>query len=121
MDPRASLRLINAYSIQSSPLDSDSPSFRLCDGGPPTTAPRSSLDRTLRRHCLVNCWSDAVKMAGWYGANPTGSSARQHFERSSLALLEIELWGRLVSLVSQVPSDYSNLYRQLDTTSSNFC
>jgi hypothetical protein len=35
-------------------------------------------------------------------------------------LLEIELWGRLVSLVSQVPSDYSNLYRQLDTTSSNF-
>jgi transposase InsO family protein len=36
------------------------------------------------------------------------------------AVLEIELWGRLVSLVSQVPSDYSNLYRQLDTTSSNF-
>jgi hypothetical protein len=36
------------------------------------------------------------------------------------ALLEIELWGHLVSLVSQVPSDYSNLYRQLDTTSSNF-
>jgi hypothetical protein len=35
-------------------------------------------------------------------------------------LLEIELRGRLVSLVSQVPSDYSNLYRQLDTTSSNF-
>jgi hypothetical protein len=35
-------------------------------------------------------------------------------------LLEIELWGCLVSLVSQVPSDYSNLYRQLDTTSSNF-
>jgi hypothetical protein len=34
-------------------------------------------------------------------------------------LLEIELWGRLVSLISQVPSDYSNLYRQLDTTSSN--
>jgi hypothetical protein len=34
--------------------------------------------------------------------------------------LEIELWGRLVTLVSQVPSDYSNLYRQLDTTSSNF-
>jgi hypothetical protein len=35
-------------------------------------------------------------------------------------LLEIESWGRLVSLVSQVPSDYSNLHGQLDTTSSNF-
>jgi hypothetical protein len=25
-------------------------------------------------------------------------------------MLAIELWGRLVSLVSQVPSDYSNVY-----------
>jgi hypothetical protein len=33
-------------------------------------------------------------------------------------LLEIELWGRLVSLDLQVPSDYSNLYGH--TTSSNF-
>jgi hypothetical protein len=35
-------------------------------------------------------------------------------------LLETELWGRLVTLVSQVRSDYSNLYRQLDTTSNKF-
>jgi hypothetical protein len=30
-----------------------------------------------------------------------------------------ELWGRLVSLVSDVPKDYYNLYRQLNTTFSN--
>jgi hypothetical protein len=35
-------------------------------------------------------------------------------------VLEIEVWGCLVSLVSRVPNDYSNLYRQLNTTSSNF-
>jgi hypothetical protein len=35
-------------------------------------------------------------------------------------MLEIELWGRLVSLVAQVLSDYSHICRQLDTTSSNF-
>jgi hypothetical protein len=39
---------------------------------------------------------------------------------SSRAVLEIELWGRLVSLISQAPSDSSNLYWLLNTTSSNF-
>jgi hypothetical protein len=34
-------------------------------------------------------------------------------------LMEVELRGRLVSFVCQVPSDY-NLNRQLSTTSSNF-
>jgi hypothetical protein len=34
-----------------------------------------------------------------------------HFIREKLLEI-IELWSRLVSLVSQVPCDYSNLYRQ---------
>jgi hypothetical protein len=63
-----------------------------------------------------------------YSQQNRGSNARppnQIFQKRQLRywahnLLEIELWGRLVSLLSQVPSDYSNLYRQLDTTSSNF-
>jgi hypothetical protein len=42
------------------------------------------------------------------------------FEIFLHSLLEIELWGRLVSTVSQVPSDHTNLYRQLNTTSSDF-
>jgi hypothetical protein len=45
--------------------------------------------------------------------------AHRTFRKMSI-VLEIELWCRLVPLVSQVPSDCSNLNRQLNTTSSNF-
>jgi hypothetical protein len=37
-----------------------------------------------------------------------------------VGMLEIELWGRLVSLASRVPGDYSNLCRHWNKTSSNF-